>query len=91
MVALNQDLLISALEIVSPLFHCLDNRQELPIVCVVVLFGRRAFSRVEIDCAKNHEYVVLVKDAGDCETACIGLQNDQFLRVEMLEDQCFGK
>jgi len=90
MVALDQDLVISALEIVSPLFHCLKNRQELPIIRVIVLFGRRAFSRVEIDWAKNPESVVLVEDAGDCEAACIGLQNDQFLRVEMLENRCFG-
>jgi len=91
MVALDQDLVIGALEIVSPLFHCLDNRQELPIVRVVVLFGGRAFSRVVIDWAKNPESVVLVEDAGDCEAACIGLQNDRFLRVEVLEDRCFGK
>jgi hypothetical protein len=91
MVALDQDLVISAVEIVSPLFHCLDNRQELPIVRVVVLFAGTAFSRVEIDCAKNPESVVLVEDAGDCEAACIGLQNDRFLPVEVLEDQCFGK
>jgi len=91
MVARDQDLVISALEIVSPLFHCLDNHQELPIVCVVVLFGGRAFSSVEIDWAKNPESVIVVKDAGDCEAACIGLQNDRFLRVEVLEDRCLGK
>ena len=91
MVALDQDLVISALEIVSPLFHCLDNRQELPIVRVVVLSGRRSFSRGEIDWAKNPESVVLVEDASDCEAACSGLQNDQYLQVEMREDQCFGK
>jgi hypothetical protein len=82
MVALDQDLVISALEIVSPLFHCLDNRQELPIVRVVVLFGERAFSRVKIDWAKNPESVVLVEDAGDCEACCIGLQNDRFCRLK---------
>jgi hypothetical protein len=91
MVALDQDLVISALEIVSPLFHCLDNRQQLPSVCVIVLFGGRALSRVEIDWAKNPESVVLVDDAGDCEAASIGLQNDRFLWVEVLEDWCFGK
>ena len=90
-VTLDQDLVIGALEIVSPLLYCLDNHQELPILRVVVLFGRRAFSRVEIDWAKNPESVVLVKDAGDCKAACIGLQNHRFLRVEMRENQCFGK
>jgi len=91
MVALDQDLVISALVIVSPLFHCLNNRQELPIVRVVVLFGGGGFSRVEIDWAKNAESVVLVEDAGVCEAACIGLQNDRFLRLEVQEDRCFGK
>jgi len=86
MVALDQDLVISALEVVSPLFHCLDNRQELPIVRVVVLFNAGELLRVEIDWAKNPESVVLVKDAGDWEAACIGLQNDRFLQVDMLED-----
>jgi hypothetical protein len=91
MVALDQNLGISALEIVSPLFHCLNNRQELSIVRVVVLFSRGAFWRVEIDWAKHPESVVLVEDAGNCEATCIGQQNDQFLRVEVLDDQCFGK
>jgi len=90
-VALDQDLVIGALEVVSPLFHCLDNRQELPIVRVIVLFGKRAFSRVEIDWAKNPESVVQVKNAGDCEATCIGQQDDRFLQVEMLDDRCYGK
>jgi len=87
MVALDQYLVISALGIVSPLCHYLDNRQELPIVRVVVLFGGRACARIEIEWAKNPESVVLVEDEGDCEAACIGLQNDRFLRVEVLEDR----
>jgi len=70
-VALDQDLVIGALEIVSPSFHCLDNRQELPIVRVVGLFGGRAFSRVEVDWVKNPESVVLVRDAGDWQATCI--------------------
>jgi len=84
-VTLDQDLLIGALEIVSPLFHCLENRQELPTVRVVVLFGGGSFSRVEIDWATNAESVVLVEDAGDCGAACIGLQNDRFLWVVLQE------
>jgi len=90
-VTLDQDLVIGAVQIVSPLFHCLDNRQELPIVRVVVLFGGGAFSRVEMDWAKNPKSAVLVEDAGDREAACIGLQNGRFLRVEMLQDPCVGK
>ena len=72
-VSLDHDLAISALEIVSQLFHCHDNRQELPMVHVVVLFSGRAFLGVEIDWAKNPESFVLVVDAGNCEAACIGL------------------
>ena len=75
----------------SPLYHCPDNRQELRIVRVVVLFGGRAFSGVESDWANNPESVVLVKDDHDSEAACIGLQNDRGLGVEMLEDRCFGQ
>jgi len=90
MVALDQDLVISVLEIVSRLFHCLENRQELLIVRVVVLFGPGASFRLEIDWAKKPESVVLVEDAGDYEAACIGLQNDRFLRVEVVEDRWVG-
>ena len=89
--ALDQYLVIGAPEIGSPLFHCRDDRQELPILSIVVLFGRLAFSSVEIDYAKNAESVILIKDAGNCEAACIGLQNDRFLLVDMLEDRCYSK
>jgi hypothetical protein len=72
-VALDQDLVISALEMLSPFCHCLDNHQEPHMVHVVVLFGGRAFSGVEIDWAKNPRLVVLFEDAGECEAACIGV------------------
>jgi hypothetical protein len=48
-VALYQDLVICPLEVVSPLLHRLHDREEFPIVRVVVLFGSGAFSRLEID------------------------------------------
>jgi hypothetical protein len=91
LVALDQDLVMSTLKRVSPLSHCLDNREELKIVRVVVLFVWGALSTVEIDLGKNPESGILVEDAGDCEADCIGRQNDRFLWVEMLEDRCFGK
>jgi hypothetical protein len=81
MVALNQDLVISGLMMVSLLFYYLDNHQEIPIVRLVLLFGARALTSIENDWAKDPESVVLVKDAGDCEPACIALQNDCFLPV----------
>jgi hypothetical protein len=52
-VPLHQDLVIGTLEIVSPLFHYLDNPEELPIESVVVLSSGRAFSKVEIYEEKN--------------------------------------
>jgi hypothetical protein len=81
MVALDQDLVISGLKMVSLLFYYLDNRQEIPIVRLVLVFGARALSSIEIDWANNPESVVLVKDAGDCKPACIALRNDWFLPV----------
>ena len=91
MVALDQDLVIGAREVVYPLFDHVDDCQELPMIRVVVLFGRRAFSRVQIDRSKDPESVVLVKDGGDCEATCIGLQHDRILQDEMLENQWDGK
>jgi hypothetical protein len=87
-VTLDQDLVIGAPEMVTPLLHCLNNLQECQIVCVIVLFSGRVFSRVQIHWAKNPESVLLVEDAGDCEAAFIGLPNDLFLGVEMLQDWC---
>lgn len=78
MVSLDQDLVVGALELVSPWLHCVDNRQELPFVRVVVLCRWRTFLRVQIDCAKNPESVELVKHVADSTAAFIGLKNDQF-------------
>jgi hypothetical protein len=86
-VTLDQDLVIDALETVSPVCHCLDIWRDLPIVRLEVQFGGRAFSRVEIDLGKYPESFVLGKVASDCEAAWIGQQSDLFLRVEMLNDQ----
>lgn len=72
LVALDQDLVIGALDIVPRLFHYLDIGQQLPIVCIVVLFGGRACPRVEIDWVRNPESVVLVMHGVSSEAACIG-------------------
>ena len=90
-VALDQDLVSSALEIMFPFVTCPDYWQELPIVGVIGLFGGRAILSVEIDQANNPESVALVEYAGDWDAACIGLQNDQVLQVKKLEDECLGK
>jgi len=89
--ARDPDLVIHALETVFPFVHCLNQWQLLPLVCVVVLFDSRAFSRVEIDRAKNPESVPVVKQASIYEAASIGLQNNHVLRFDMMEDWCFSK
>jgi len=86
MVALYENLMIRSLEVVAPLLHSLYARQELPNVRVGVLFGTCAFSRVEVDRSENPETVVRVENAGYGEAACIGLQNNQLCRVEMVEN-----
>jgi hypothetical protein len=91
LVTLHQDLVIGPVRIVSVLFRFLDNRKELAIVSVVGLFGGGAFLTVEIDSAKNPESVIAVEDARDGNATCIGLQNDRFLGVELLEDRGLGK
>jgi hypothetical protein len=84
-VALGQEPVIGALGIVSRLLHSFENRKVHPIVHVIVPFRRRAFFEVESDWVKNSESVVLVKDASNYEAACIGLQNDRFLQIIMVE------
>lgn len=88
MLALDQDLVIGALQIVSPLIQCFDDCYKLLIILVIVLFRQGALVRVDIDLSKQTESVILVKHAGNCDASCISLQNDQFLQVEMLQDQC---
>jgi hypothetical protein len=88
LVALDQDLVIGTFEVVSALCHCLNNRQQLPILRVVVRLGWLAYSRVENGCAKKPESIVPVMVTSNCEDPCITLQMDQFLRTEMLEYQC---
>jgi hypothetical protein len=56
-----------------------------PIVYVIVPFRRREVFEVESDWVKNSESVVLFKDASNYEATCIGLQNDWFLQVIMVE------
>ena len=88
MVALGYNLGISHREILTELLHCLDNCQVLRMVHVIFLFGRRAFSRVEIDLANNPESIVLVKNARDFNVTCLGLQIDWVLRVDMVKNHC---
>ena len=61
------------------------------MVLVVVLFGSRAFSGVEVDQSEDPESIKLIENAGDCKATGIGLQNDRLLRVEMLKDRCVTK
>jgi len=83
--------MIDAFEVVPPLFHRFHNGQELPIVSIVVLFGRGAFSGIEGDRPKSSEPIVLVEDASNCKAACISLQDDWLCWVEMLENWYFSE
>jgi hypothetical protein len=83
-IALYQDFMIGSLEVVAPLFHSLNDRQKLPIVHIIILFGRRAFSIVEIDWSESPEFIVLVENTGNREATCISLQNPRLCRVEIL-------
>jgi hypothetical protein len=89
-VALYHDHMIGSLEIVSPLPQGLHDGQLLPIVRVIVLFGRGEISRVEVDRSGNAETVILVENTGDCEATCVCLEDERLCRVEMLVVQCFG-
>lgn len=84
-VTLHQDLEIGTLEIVSPLIQCFDNRQNRPIIHVIVPFDQGAPPSASIHCSNDPESVVLADDAGDCEAGWIGLQTDLFWRVGMVE------
>jgi hypothetical protein len=64
MVALYEDLMIRSRKVVAPLVDSLHNRQEVPIVRVVVLLGTCACSRVEVGRSENSETVILVENAG---------------------------
>ena len=90
MVALDQDHLVGALKIVSRLFPCFDNHQMIPTICVIVLFGQGALSRVESDWSNNPVSIVLARNGRNCEAASISLHDDADFRVEMLEDRPVG-
>jgi len=86
-----EDLMIRSLEVVTPLLHVLNNGQQLQIVCVVVLFGTWAYSRVEVDLAENSETVVLVENPGYGKAASIALQNNLLCLIEMVADICISE
>jgi hypothetical protein len=90
-VTLYQEPVICFIKVVSPLLHGHDNCEEFPIALVIVLFGRRAFSIVKNDWLYSSEPNILIKDAGNCEAAGIGLENYGLWRVETLQDQSIGK
>jgi len=43
---------------------------------------------VEVKWPEDLETVVMIEDAGNCEAACIGLEEGCLSWVEMLEDRC---
>jgi hypothetical protein len=80
--------MIRSLKVVAPFLDSLHERQELPIVRIVVLFGTCAFSTIEVDCSENPETVILVENSGCGEAACIGLPNKWLCRIEMAQSGC---
>jgi hypothetical protein len=91
MVALDQDLIPSTFEVVSPLLHSHHDRQQFTVVRVVVLLGGRALPRVERGRSKDAEAVKLIEDTGYRKTACVRLKSNWLLRVEVLQDGRLGK
>jgi hypothetical protein len=86
MVSLFEDLMIRSIQVVVPLLQSLHDGQELPILRVIVLFRTCAFSRVEVDFSDNAETVILVKNSGYSEGACISLQNNRLCGIEIVEN-----
>lgn len=84
MVALYEIIMTRSLTVVAPLLYSLHDGQELPIICVIVVFRTCAFSRVEVDRFPNSETVILVDHAGYGKAACIRLSNHQLCRVKMV-------
>jgi hypothetical protein len=91
MVALDQDLMFGTFEVVSPLLHSHNDRQQFTVVHVAVLLGERALPRVERGRSMDAEAVKLFEDTGYRETACLRLKSDWLLRVEVLQDRRLGK
>jgi hypothetical protein len=46
---------------------------------------------VEVDWPEDPETVILMENAGNCEAACISLEDGCLRWVEMLEDRCCGE
>jgi hypothetical protein len=69
----DNNLLVAAHKIQSPLGHWFEKRHMLPMVCDVVLFGLRAQSRAEIDWLNDLICDLLVHNVSNCAAACIGL------------------
>ena len=78
--------MISSLEVVAPLLHSLHAVQEIPIVCILVLFGICALLRVKVEWFENPKTVIRVEDARYGEAASIGLQNNALCLVKMVEN-----
>lgn len=83
--------MIGALKLVYPLICHFDNGHQLPIICGIAQYSGRAVSSVVHDRVRNPKSVVLVRAVSDSKATWIGLQNDRFLRLEMVEDRGFSK
>jgi hypothetical protein len=89
--ALDQDLIPSNFEVMSPLLHRSYDRQQFSVVGVVVFLGGAAFARVECGRSEDADAVELMEDSDYCKAACVCLESDRLLCVKMLQNQGLGK
>jgi len=91
MVDYYEDMILRSLEVVLPLCHSSQVREEIPIIRVVVLFGTATFLRVEVEWTLNPETNILVENSGFGKATCIGLLSNRLGPVEMVENECIGE
>lgn len=86
-----EDLIIPSHKVVVPLLNSLNDAQELPILHGVVMFGRCAFSRAEVDPCEQLETLIQVENAGNREVADFDRQSERLCRVEVVQNWCIGE
>jgi len=88
MVTLYEDVMIHSLEVVTPLLHTHHDDQWFLVVHVLLRFSTWVFLRVEVHRSENPKTVLLVKNTGYGEAACIDLLNNLLSWFETPEDGC---
>jgi len=91
MVPLYVELLICPIRAVTPSLQSIDNWQEAPVVCVVVLFRTFLKLRTAVDWPENPKTLQLVENAGDCNATCLSLKCIQLSLFQMLGHGSIGE